>query len=80
MRTLPIVAMNAVRQGFLRDTGAKYNDIVYYSKPADWKFQTPHPTLPRTTFIAPTRADIDNVGNRAATTEISTRLSAGQNS
>src|SRR5215510_675934 len=29
---MPIVAMDAVRQGFLRDTGAKYNDIVYYSK------------------------------------------------
>jgi hypothetical protein len=36
---MPIVAMDAVRQGFLRDMGAKYNDIVYYSKPADWKFQ-----------------------------------------
>jgi hypothetical protein len=23
--------------------GAKYNDIVYYSKPADWKFQTTTP-------------------------------------
>jgi len=40
---MPIVAMDAVRQGFLRDTGAKYNDIVYYSKPADWKFQTTTP-------------------------------------
>lgn len=40
---MPIVAMDAVRQGFLRDTGAKYNDVVYYSKPADWKFQTTTP-------------------------------------
>jgi hypothetical protein len=40
---MPIVAMDAVRQGFLRDIGAKYNDIVYYSKPADWKFQTTTP-------------------------------------
>ena len=23
--------------------GAKYNDIVYFSKPADWKFQTTTP-------------------------------------
>src|SRR5262245_18369301 len=43
MHTLPIVAMSAVRQAFLRDTGAKYNSIVYYSKPADWKFQTTKP-------------------------------------
>ena len=40
---MPLVAMDAVRQGFLRDMGAKYNDIVYYSKPADWKFQTTTP-------------------------------------
>ena len=40
---MPIVAADAIRQGFLRDMGAKYNDIVYYSKPADWKFQTTTP-------------------------------------
>ena len=40
---MPIVAMDAIRQGFLRDMGAQYNDIVYYSKPADWKFQTTTP-------------------------------------
>jgi hypothetical protein len=40
---MPIVAMDAVRQGFLRDLDAKYNDIVFYSKPADWKFQTTTP-------------------------------------
>jgi hypothetical protein len=40
---MPIVAADAIRQGFLRDIGAKYNDIVYFSKPADWKFQTTTP-------------------------------------
>jgi len=40
---MPIVAMDAIRQGFLRDLGAKYNDIAFYSKPADWKFQTTTP-------------------------------------
>jgi len=40
---MPIVAMDAVRQGFLRDLGANYNDIAYYSKPADWRFQTTTP-------------------------------------
>ena len=40
---MPIVAMDAIRQGFLRDMGAQYNDIVFYSKPADWKFQTTTP-------------------------------------
>jgi hypothetical protein len=40
---VPIVAADAIRQGFLRDIGAKYNDIAYFSKPADWKFQTTTP-------------------------------------
>jgi hypothetical protein len=40
---MPIVAADAIRQGFLRDIGAKYNDIAYFSKPADWKFQTTTP-------------------------------------
>jgi hypothetical protein len=40
---MPIVAMDAVRQGFLRDIGASYNDIAFYSRPADWKFQTTTP-------------------------------------
>src|SRR5262249_33911644 len=40
---MPIVAMDAMRKGFLRDMEAKHNDIVFYSKPADWKFQTTTP-------------------------------------
>lgn len=39
---MPIVATNAIRQGY-RDLGAEYNDIVYLSKVADWKFQTTTP-------------------------------------
>src|SRR5215510_8324588 len=40
---MPIVAIDAIRQGFLRDLGAKYNDIAYFSKYADWRFQTTTP-------------------------------------
>jgi hypothetical protein len=40
---MPIVAFDAMRQAFLRDAGAKYNDIVYWSKQADWKLQVTTP-------------------------------------
>ena len=40
---MPIVVADAIRQGFLRDIKANYNDIAYYSKPADWRFQTTTP-------------------------------------
>jgi hypothetical protein len=40
---MPIVAFDAMRQAFLRDAGAKYNDIVYWSKPADWRLQVTTP-------------------------------------
>jgi len=40
---MPIVAMDAIRQGFLRDIHAKYNDIVFFAKLPDWKFQTTTP-------------------------------------
>lgn len=39
----PIVSVDAMRQAFFRDAGAKYNDIVYWSKPSDWKNQTTTP-------------------------------------
>jgi hypothetical protein len=32
-----------MRQAFFRDAGARYNDIVYLSKPADWKLQVTTP-------------------------------------
>jgi len=40
---MPIVAFDAMRQAFLRDAGAKYNDIVYWSRPADWKLRITTP-------------------------------------
>jgi hypothetical protein len=40
---MPIVAFDAMRRAFLRDAGAKYNDIVFWSKQADWKFQVTTP-------------------------------------
>lgn len=40
---MPIVSMQAMRQAFFRDAGAQYGDIVYWSRPADWKNQTKTP-------------------------------------
>jgi len=40
---MPIVAMDAVHHGFLRDMQANDNDVVYYSNLPDWKFQTTTP-------------------------------------
>jgi hypothetical protein len=36
---MPIVSVDAMRQAYFRDAGAKYNDIIYFAKPADWRFQ-----------------------------------------
>ena len=38
---MPIVSFDAMRQAFLHD--AKYGDILYFSRPADWKFQITTP-------------------------------------
>jgi hypothetical protein len=40
---MPIVSVDAMRQAFFRDAGTRYGDIGYFSKPADWKFQTTTP-------------------------------------
>ena len=40
---MPIVSVDAMRQAFLRDAGGKYGDIVFLSKPADWRFQITTP-------------------------------------
>lgn len=40
---VPIVSMDAMRQAFFRDAGAGYGDVVYLSRPADWKFQITTP-------------------------------------
>ena len=39
----PIVSTYAMRKALFRDANAKYNDIVYWSKPADWKLQITTP-------------------------------------
>jgi hypothetical protein len=39
----PIVSVYAMREAFLRDAGAKYGDLVYVSRFADWKFQITTP-------------------------------------
>jgi hypothetical protein len=40
---MPLVNTDAMRQAYFRDAGAKYNDICYFSKPQDWKFQVTTP-------------------------------------
>jgi hypothetical protein len=40
---MPLVNTDAMRQAYFRDAGAKYNDICYFSKPADWHFQVTTP-------------------------------------
>src|SRR5262245_51715818 len=40
---MPIVSVHAMRHAFFQDAGAKYGDIVYWSKPADWRNQTTTP-------------------------------------
>ena len=40
---MPILSVHAMRRAYLEDAGAEYNDIVYWSKLADWKNQTTTP-------------------------------------
>src|SRR5262249_18513496 len=40
---MTIVSVNAMRRAFFRDAKANYNDIVFWSKPSDWKNQTTAP-------------------------------------
>jgi len=40
---MPIVSMDAMRQAFLRDAQAQYNDVLYWSRPADWRLQLTTP-------------------------------------
>jgi hypothetical protein len=39
---MPLVSVEAMRQAFFQ-AGAKYGDVLYFSKPADWRFQTTTP-------------------------------------
>jgi hypothetical protein len=36
---MPLVSFDAMREAGIRDAGAKYNDIIYFSTPSDWQFQ-----------------------------------------
>lgn len=40
---MPLVSLDAMRDAFFKNAGARYGDILYFSKPADWKFQTTTP-------------------------------------
>ncbi len=40
---MPIVRVDAMRDAFFRDAGARYNDIVFWSKPSDWRNQLAMP-------------------------------------
>jgi len=40
---MPLVNTDTMRQAYFRDVGAKYNDICYFSAPADWRFQVTTP-------------------------------------
>ncbi|WP_408600889.1 DUF1254 domain-containing protein [Pseudomonas sp. PLMAX] len=36
---MPMVSVDVMREAFFRDAKANYNDILYWSKASDWKFQ-----------------------------------------
>ncbi len=40
---MPIVSVDAMREAVFRDAKANYNDVVFYSQPADWKLQMATP-------------------------------------
>ncbi|MDN7139850.1 DUF1254 domain-containing protein [Pseudomonas sp. JQ170] len=40
---MPLANFDAMRQAYFRDAGAQYNDIMYWSRPSDWKNQTTTP-------------------------------------
>jgi hypothetical protein len=40
---IPLVSTDAMRDAYFRDAGAKYNDILYWSRPSDWQNQTTTP-------------------------------------
>ncbi|MCW8279204.1 DUF1254 domain-containing protein [Pseudomonas sp. PCH199] len=51
---MPLVNFDAMRQAYFRDAGARYNDVMYWSRPSDWKNQTTtpnHSTLYVMTFV-----------------------------
>jgi hypothetical protein len=41
---MPLVGFAAMRQAYLSETGGRYGDILYFIKPADWRFQLATPS------------------------------------
>jgi len=39
----PIVSFDAMREAFFRDAGCEFNDIVFLSRPADWRLRITTP-------------------------------------
>lgn len=35
-----LVNVDAMRQAYFRDAQASYNDVLFFSAPADWRYQT----------------------------------------
>lgn len=40
---MPMVNFDAMRQAYFRDAQAQYNDVLYWSRPSDWRNQTTTP-------------------------------------
>jgi hypothetical protein len=56
---MPLVNFDAMRQALFRDVNSGYNDILYQSRVADWKFQVPTPNsvTPYVMFFINTKQD-----------------------
>ena len=55
---MPTVSFYAMRRAFLEDAGARFNDVVYWSKPSDWMNQITTPTAsPRYVWFNMTTKD-----------------------
>ena len=56
---MPLINFDAMRQALFRDVNCDYNDILYQSRVADWKFQVPTPNsvTPYVMFFINTKQD-----------------------
>ena len=56
---MPLVSLDAMRQAYLRDAGAKYNDIIWWPRGSGWKNQslTVNTTVRYMYFFCNTRED-----------------------
>ena len=48
---MPIVNVDAMRQSFFRDAGAKYHELVFYPSPQIGSSRSPRQTRPRITLF-----------------------------